>query len=209
MDDPTLPTDGQHAPICPWCSAALPGDPAVCPSCGAILLSDEAGDVPGLTAVDDAIVRGEKRPSPRRRLFSWISGEYQDDVPNDLGVVADATALAPPAPDVEREMLRLELEAEVSKLQAGQIRSWRTRWSRAASSTCRRSFGRGRRMKPPTRRTKPSTYRSARNRSDAPTRRPSRVRPILRRCPTDCRRPVPPICANSPSTSRDAPCAPG
>jgi len=118
MDDPTLPTDGQHAPICPWCSAALPGDPAVCPSCGAILLSDEAGDVPGLTAVDDAIVRGEKRPSPRRRLFSWISGEYQDDVPNDLGVVADATALAPPAPDVEREMLRLELEAEVSKLQA-------------------------------------------------------------------------------------------
>ena len=51
---------------------------------------------------------------PRSRLLSWISGEYPDETPS----AAEAGALAPPDPEVRREMLRLALEAEVANLQA-------------------------------------------------------------------------------------------
>jgi hypothetical protein len=118
MDDSTVPIDRPTDPICPWCSAAVAVDAAVCPSCAAILLSDEEHEVPGLTAVDEAIVRGEKRPGQGRRLFSWISGGYEVDDATGAEVIPDAAAIAPPAPDVEREILRLELEAEVANLQA-------------------------------------------------------------------------------------------
>ena len=53
-------------------------------------------------------------PRPRNRLMSWISGEYPDEV----GAPAEAGALAPPDMAVRREILRLELEAEVANLQA-------------------------------------------------------------------------------------------
>ena len=118
MDDATLPTDRQLDSVCPWCSAALTGDPAICPSCGAILTSDKERDLPGLTTVDAKMARGEKRPASRSRLLSWISGEYPDDIPTEAEAKADAQALAPPDPEVQREILRLELEAEVAKLQA-------------------------------------------------------------------------------------------
>jgi hypothetical protein len=73
--------------------------------------------VPGLTAIDaEAIVRAARQPVVQRRsrLLSWISGEYDtgDDTPPPPGSVA------PPDLDVRREMLRLELEAEVANLQA-------------------------------------------------------------------------------------------
>jgi hypothetical protein len=65
--------------------------------------------------VDLAILRGEKKAPGRSRLLSWISGEYPDDAkPSD----ATSAALAPPDPAVQREILRLELEAEVANLQA-------------------------------------------------------------------------------------------
>jgi hypothetical protein len=120
MDDKTLLTDRQLESVCPWCSAALAADAPVCSSCGAILTSDEEQDLPGLTAVDEKIARGEKRPASRSRLLSWISGDYADDKPAVAGAEtgAQAHALAPPDPDVQREILRLELEAEVSRLQA-------------------------------------------------------------------------------------------
>ena len=51
---------------------------------------------------------------PRNRVLSWISGEY----PDEGGAVAEAGALAPPDAAVRREILRLELEAEVANLQA-------------------------------------------------------------------------------------------
>jgi hypothetical protein len=87
----------------------------VCPSCGANLVSDGEPNVPGVTAIDAAsIVRSKAAPQPRNRLLSWISGEYQSDVPSK----AEAQAIAPPDLDVRREILRLELEAEVANLQA-------------------------------------------------------------------------------------------
>jgi hypothetical protein len=105
---------------CTWCSAVLP-DPAAatCPSCGATLIGDgETAGVPGLTSIDaDAILRnarGTGRTKPRSGLLGWISGEY----PVDESAVATPESLAPPTADVRREMLRLELEAQVANAQA-------------------------------------------------------------------------------------------
>jgi len=105
---------------CTWCSAVLP-DPsaATCPSCGATLIGEgETAGVPGLTAIDaDAILRnarGTGRTKPRSGILGWISGEY----PVDESAVATPESLAPPTADVRREMLRLELEAQVANLQA-------------------------------------------------------------------------------------------
>lgn len=101
--------------VCPWCSAALTPDATVCPSCDANLVSDGEPNVPGVTAIDAAsIVRSKAAPQPRSRLLSWISGEYPSDVPSK----SEAGAIAPPDLDVRREILRLELEAEVANLQA-------------------------------------------------------------------------------------------
>lgn len=104
--------------ICPWCSASYTGDPERCPSCGAVLEPDPSVDpsLPGLTAIDAAAIVRAKAPAPRsrNRLLSWISGDY----PEAEGSPGDPAALAPPDVQVRREMLRLELEAEVANLQA-------------------------------------------------------------------------------------------
>jgi hypothetical protein len=114
MADQTLPADPPSESICPWCSAAVvPGSPT-CPSCGAILEAEEDRDVPGLTAVDPGALRPEAKPAGRNRLLSWISGEYPDEAPS----ASEAQALAPPDAEVQREILRLELEAEVANLEA-------------------------------------------------------------------------------------------
>lgn len=103
---------------CPWCSATYTGDPETCPSCGAQLSLDPTTDaaLPGLTAIDAAAIVRAKTPvvRQRNRLLSWISGEYPDDTPS----ATETGALRPPDLDVRREMLRLELEAEVANLQA-------------------------------------------------------------------------------------------
>jgi hypothetical protein len=86
-----------------------------CPSCGANLVPDGDPNVPGLTAVDAAsIIRSKSPQQPRSRLLSWLSGEYTTDLPSK----AEQQAIAPPDPDVRREIFRLELEAEVANLQA-------------------------------------------------------------------------------------------
>jgi len=101
--------------VCPWCSAPLTEGATECPSCGANLIPDGDPNVPGVTAVDAAsIIRSKAAPQPRNRLLSWISGEYESDVPSK----AEAQAIAPPDLEVRREILRLELEAEVANLQA-------------------------------------------------------------------------------------------
>jgi hypothetical protein len=109
---------GAEAFICPWCSATYRGDPETCPSCGAVLAADPAADpsLPGLTAIDTAALVRSKTPTTRsrNRILSWISGDY----PDEAGVPAEAGALAPPDLAVRREILRLELEAEVANLQA-------------------------------------------------------------------------------------------
>ena len=114
---PNHSRSGDHptAAVCPWCSAALTPDATVCPSCGANLVADGEPNVPGVTAIDAAsIVRSKIAPQPRNRLLSWISGEYPGDIPSK----AEAQAIAPPDLEVRREILRLELEAEVANLQA-------------------------------------------------------------------------------------------
>ena len=101
--------------ICSWCSTEVADGVAVCPSCGANLVADGDPNVPGVTAVDAAsIIRSKSSSQPRSRLLSWISGEYQTDVPSK----AEQQAIAPPDLEVRREILRLELEAEVANLQA-------------------------------------------------------------------------------------------
>lgn len=101
--------------ICPWCSAALTPDATVCPSCGANLVAEGDPNVPGVTAIDAAsLVRSKAPPQPRNRLLSWISGEYEAELPSK----AESQAIAPPDDEVRREILRLELEAEVANLQA-------------------------------------------------------------------------------------------
>jgi hypothetical protein len=105
--------DQASGAVCPWCSAHLPPNATTCPSCGASLTSAVEPDVPGLTAVDAKAAR-EKPPRSRSRLLSWISGEYPEQAP----VEAETSAIAPPDPQVQREILRLEIEAEVANLQA-------------------------------------------------------------------------------------------
>ncbi len=101
--------------ICSWCSTEVADGVTVCPSCGANLVADGDPNVPGVTAVDAAsIIRSKSASQPRSRLLSWISGEYQTDVPSR----AEQQAIAPPDLEVRREILRLELEAEVANLQA-------------------------------------------------------------------------------------------
>jgi hypothetical protein len=101
--------------VCSWCSAEIAEGATECPSCGANLVPDGDPNVPGVTAVDAAsIIRSKSTSQPRSRLLSWISGEYQTDVPSK----AEQQAIAPPDLEVRREILRLELEAEVANLQA-------------------------------------------------------------------------------------------
>lgn len=113
-------TTGASAPLprCMWCSAELPSDHEVtCPSCGATLIGEGDTPVPGVTAIDaEAIVRGTRGvgAKPRSRLMSWISGEYDEEADKP----APPGSLSPPPPEVRREMLRLELEAQVANLQA-------------------------------------------------------------------------------------------
>jgi len=93
-------------------SAALPSaDVSTCPSCGATLIGESDTALPGVTTIDpEAIVRGTRPATPQRRskLMSWITGDEGDDEE----APATPGSLAPPPPEVQREMLRMELEAE-------------------------------------------------------------------------------------------------
>jgi hypothetical protein len=112
-------TQGTSAPLprCMWCSAELPSDhETICSSCGATLIGETDSQVPGVTAIDaEAILKAGRAPKPRQRsrLMSWISGDYEVDEEH-----APPGSLSPPPPAVRREMLRLELEAQVANLQA-------------------------------------------------------------------------------------------
>src|SRR4051794_18804975 len=120
LDNAAMPTSAPE-PRCMWCSAVLPSShETTCPSCGATLVGEGDTAVPGLTAIDaDAILRNARtatRSRPRGgRLLSWISGEYSED---DAARAATPGSLSPPPADVRREMLRLELEAQVANAQA-------------------------------------------------------------------------------------------
>jgi hypothetical protein len=114
MADPTLQPDQPGITTCPWCSTSVSSGTATCPNCGAVLEGDEETVLPGVTAIDDKVLRGETKPQQRSRLLSWISGDYEEPE----GEHVDPSAIAPPDPAVQREMRRLEIEAEVASLQA-------------------------------------------------------------------------------------------
>jgi hypothetical protein len=115
MDDPTpQPDRPTSSTACPWCSTSVTPETESCPSCGAVLIGDEDSVLPGVTAVDDKVRRGETRTQERSRLLSWISGEYSEEA----AAVADSQAIAPPDPEVQREIRRLQLEAEIANLTA-------------------------------------------------------------------------------------------
>jgi len=105
-------------PTCPWCSADLPSAAAAtCPSCDATLIGETDAPLPGITTIDpQAIVRGARPATPQKRskLMSWITGDEGED----QEAPATPGSLALPPPEVQREMLRMELEAEVLGLQA-------------------------------------------------------------------------------------------
>ena len=114
MDEATIPPAAASDEICPWCSAAVKAGAVTCASCGAILIAEDASELPGITEIDPKVARGERPPPQRSRLLSWISGDY----PDTGGGPVDPGALAPPDPAVQREILLLELQAEVANLQA-------------------------------------------------------------------------------------------
>lgn len=109
--DVPLPPPPDEVPRCGWCSALLE-DPAapICTTCGAQLVTPEPVDVPGLTAVDPALLALANRPKPEKRgLASWLAGDTIDEYP--LPTESELAALAPPDAAVRREMRRLELAA--------------------------------------------------------------------------------------------------
>jgi hypothetical protein len=102
---------------CPWCSAELNAtDLETCPSCKATLTSTGEAALPGVTAIDhEALLRTNREPRPQRnRLLSWLSGEYVEEGERP----AEPQAVAPPDLAVRREILRLEIEAEIADKQA-------------------------------------------------------------------------------------------
>ncbi|MFL5715279.1 MAG: hypothetical protein ACJ769_11520 [Chloroflexota bacterium] len=112
MADPLTPPDPGPT-VCPWCSAAVTPETAVCPSCLAILRSDEEHDLPGVTSVDAASLL-TRRPPQRSKLLSWLGGDEVEPP----ATITEVDAIARPDEDVQREILRLELEAKISNLQA-------------------------------------------------------------------------------------------
>ena len=73
--------------------------------------------LPGVTAIDhEALLRTSREPPrpQRNRILSWLSGEYVEETITP----AEPQAIAPPDLEVRREILRLELEAEIADKQA-------------------------------------------------------------------------------------------
>jgi len=119
-DDPgfVMPADERSlVPICPWCSATLPAaDAAVCPSCDARLVDTADVEIPGLTAVDPALLAAAAAPRKIKRTFGSLLVGNDDEIPPPSE--AEMPALARPDADVRREILRLEMEARLVSLRA-------------------------------------------------------------------------------------------
>jgi hypothetical protein len=83
-----------------------------CPSCGAKLRDDADAEIPGVTQIDPAATA--PRPTPRSRgLIGWLSGDYET-----TESLADKAGVEPPTDAVKQEMLRLEMEALRSEMEA-------------------------------------------------------------------------------------------
>lgn len=109
--------EGNLVPICPWCSAALAAaDAAVCPSCDARLVGASDVEIPGVTAVDPALLAAAAAPRKIKRTFGSLLVGNDDEIPPPSE--AEMPALARPDAVVRREILRLEMEAKLASLKA-------------------------------------------------------------------------------------------
>jgi hypothetical protein len=118
-DQPEIPLPPSAAPgvHCPWCSApiASPEDVTCC-ACGATLQGDAAIEIPGVTAIDGQHASRAATPRKVRRTFGALFVGGDDEIPPPSQ--AELPALAMPDAEVRREMLRLQLDAELADLTA-------------------------------------------------------------------------------------------
>ncbi len=102
---------------CPWCSAALPvADAEECPSCRARLVEEAGVEIPGLTSVDPVLLAAAAAPRKVKRNLATLLVGSDNETP--LPSLAEMPALALPAADVRREMIRLEMDARLASLKA-------------------------------------------------------------------------------------------
>jgi hypothetical protein len=105
-------TNTPVTPRCPWCSTEVTTETVTCPTCGATLREEAVADIPGLTQVDPGAA--SVRPTARGRgLIGWLSGDYET-----TDTAADLAGVEPPSTAVRQEMLRLEMDALRSELEA-------------------------------------------------------------------------------------------
>jgi hypothetical protein len=114
---PDPETGPAEAGRCPWCSAALPvADAEECPSCRARLVEEAGVEIPGLTSVDPVLLAAAAAPRKVKRNLATLLVGNDNETP--LPSQAEMPALALPAADVRREMIRLEMDARLASLQA-------------------------------------------------------------------------------------------
>jgi hypothetical protein len=118
-DEPGIPLPPPAAPglRCPWCSTPIESlEDATCVACGATLHGDSTVEIPGVTAIDSAHASRATAPRKTRRTFGSLFVGGDDGIPPPSQ--AELPALAMPDPEVRREMLRLQLDAELADLTA-------------------------------------------------------------------------------------------
>jgi len=112
-----LPPPAVPGARCPWCSAPVASpDDATCGACGATLQGDAAVEIPGVTTIDGQHASRAGAPRKVRRTFGalFVGGDDEISPPSE----AELPALAMPDAEVRREMLRLQLDAELADLTA-------------------------------------------------------------------------------------------
>jgi len=118
-DPPEIPLPQPEVPgaRCPWCSAPIASpDDITCGACGATVKGDATLELPGVTAIDGQHASRAAAPRKVRRTFGalFVGGDDEILPPSE----AELPALAPPDAEVRREMLRLQMDAELVKLTA-------------------------------------------------------------------------------------------
>ncbi len=116
---PEIPLPPPAAPglRCPWCSTPVESlEDVTCVACGAALHGDSTVEIPGVTAIDSAHASRAVAPRKTRRTFGSLFVGGDDGIPPPTE--AELPALAMPDPEVRREMLRLQLDAELADLTA-------------------------------------------------------------------------------------------
>jgi len=89
---------------CPWCSSPIPPGATACPKCGAVVEGAHPTDIPGLTTIDPKAPKAEL-PGSVPNPVDWFTAGRDPVFSN--------SAFKAPSPEVEREIRKMELEAEI------------------------------------------------------------------------------------------------